>query len=277
MKKTILLLLLILIAYSCNSQLTDEINFKVQYKPGTRYNQTLEQTSESNVKYIGSEEILQKLKDKGIKNPTITKQQSKIETLFKTEKATIGDYFPLTLEFVNSTSSDGKKIIPDGTIIYGHSNIGSLPTLDSINSNQLDEEYKKTLLQTMQSTMSQISLPEKKLKIGDEFSRDIPLSIPVAGINIDMLITTNYKLVNIKNGVADFDISQTYKMRTVIEKYNVNATGSGKGKLLYDVASNFYLKYQTESEMHINMKLENFDIEIETKSGYKQTTIITKN
>lgn len=66
------------------------------------------------------------------------------------------------MEFINTTSNDGKKSIPDGTLIYGVGTIDDLPRLDSIVSKNLDENYKKALLQTLQSTFSQLSFPEKK-------------------------------------------------------------------------------------------------------------------
>lgn len=275
--RKIILLVLILTKIPCYSQTKNELTFNVQYKPKTKYSQTIEQTSHSEMKYSGSEEFLQKIKDKGIQNPTLTDKTSKIESVFKTGKLTDGTNFPLTMEFVKTTSSDGKKDIPDGTIIYGHGSIVSMPTLDSIVSKGLDEKFKKTLLQTMQSTFSQLSFPEKKVKVGESFSRESPLSIPIAGVIIEMTITTNYKLLNITNDIADFEVSQIYTMKSTITKYTINAIGSGKGKLLYDVSNNYFLKYQIDTEMGMNVKLENFDLDINSKSGYIQTIIITTN
>jgi hypothetical protein len=255
----------------------DGLIFKVQYNPETKYSQTIEQISHYDMKYSGSEEFLRKLKDKGVQNPTITDKVSMIESVLKTGKSTEGTNFPLTIEFVKTTSSDGKKEIPDGTLIYGHGSIGNMPTLDSIVSNGLDEGVKKTLLQAMQSIFSQLSFPEKKIKVGESFSIESPLSIPIAGVTIEMEITTNYKLLSITNEIADFDVSQVFTMKSTITNYNFKATGSGKGKLLYDVSNNCNLKYQIDTEIGMNMKLDNFDLDINSKSGFIQTTVITTN
>lgn len=275
--RKLILLLLTLTHFFCYSQKNNELIFKVQYKPETKYSQTIEQTSHSEMKYSGSEEFLQKLKDNGVQNPTITDKTSKIESIFKTEKLTPSKTFPLTMEFVKTTSSDGKKEIPDGTLIYGHGSIGNMPTLDSIVSSELDDEFKKTLLQAMQSTFSQLSFPEKKVKIGESFSRESPLSIPIAGVTIEMAITTTYKLLSITNGIADFDVSQIYTMKSTITKYTIKATGNGNGKLLYDVSNKYYLKYQINTVMGMNIELDNFAIDLNSKSGFIQTTIITPN
>ncbi|MEN9440107.1 MAG: hypothetical protein RLZ33_183, partial [Bacteroidota bacterium] len=282
--RKIIFLLLTLTQISCESQTNDihafkddELTFKVQYKPEKKYSQTIEQTSHTDIKYSGSEEFLQKLKDKGVQNPTITDKATKIESIFKTGKLTDGTNFPLTMEFIKTTSSDGKKEIPDGTLIYGHCSIGNMPTLDSIASDELDEEFKKALLQAMQSSLSQLSLPEKRVKVGESFSRESPLSMPIAGVTVEMTITTNYKLLGITNGIADFDVSQVYTMKSTITKHTIKATGNGKGKLLYDVSNNYYLKYQIDTEMGMNMKLDNFDLDLNSKSGFIQTTVITTN
>ena len=130
--KKINLLLFIMTLMSYNSQAQDELTFKVQYKPETKYTQTMELTSQTHLEYLGSQEFLQKLKDKGIKNPNIINTQSKTESIFKTGKLTNDTNFPLTMEFIKTTSLDGKKAIPDGTLIFGHGSIGNMPSLDSI-------------------------------------------------------------------------------------------------------------------------------------------------
>ncbi|MGQ7947138.1 DUF6263 family protein [Flavobacterium sp. WC2509] len=273
--KKIILLLITLTPLLCNSQSQNEVTFKVQFKPNTQYAQTIEQTTKNDMKYSGPAEFLQKLKDRGVQNPMITESQSKIESVFKTGKQTDGTNFPLTMEFVKTTPINGKKIIPDGTLIYGHGSNGNMPTLDSIVSKDLDENLKKTVLQSAQSTFSQLSFPEKRVKIGESFSIDSPLSIPIAGTTVDMTITTNYKLLNVKNGIADFDVSSVYTLKSNMTKYTINATGTSKGKLQYDVTKGYYTKYETDAEIKMQMKLENFEIDLNSKTGSIQTIVMT--
>ncbi len=271
----IILLFIMLAQLSCASQYQQGLIFRVQYKPETKYSQTIEQTSQSEIKYIGSKEFLQTLKDKNILNPTITKSHSIIEAIVSTGKLIDGMYFPLRMEFIKTTSNDGKTIIPNGTIIYGKSTVGNVPTLDSITSTGLNEEYKKVILQTMRGAFAQIKFPDKKLKVGDEFTIDSPLSIPIAEATVEMAITTNYKLISILNGIADFDISQVYAMKSKVIKYPIKATGNGKGKLLYDIANNFWRKYQIETEMEMNTTFDNFKLDTRSSGSLTQTTVIT--
>jgi hypothetical protein len=112
--------------------------------------------------------------------------------------------------------------------------------------------------------------------VGDVFDLDTPLSIPLANIQMDMTITTTYKLLSIKNNVADFDVSQVYTMKTSTTKFPMNATGTGKGKLLYDVVNNFNLNYQIDMEMSANVKIEKIEFDIKSKTGMIQSAIISK-
>lgn len=275
--KKITLALLTFTQISCNGQTNDELTFKVQYKPEKKYSNTIKQTSYSETTYSGSEEFLTLLKDKGVQNPTITNKKTTIESISKTGKSKDGTNFPLTIEIIKTTSSAEKKDIPDGLLIYGHGSNGNMPTLDSIVSKNIDEHFKKTLLQAMQSTFSQLNLPERKVKVGEKFSTETPLSIPVADMTIDMIITTNYKLLNITNDIADFDVSSVYTMKTSVTKYTIHATGNSKGKLLYDISNNYYLKYQTDTELEMNTKLDKFNLNIKNKSSYTQISTISKN
>lgn len=270
--KSILLLMLALTQISVHGQTTDGFTFRVQYKPETTYTQTLEQSSHSDIKYSGSKEFLQMLKNKGVQNPAVTDKISSTESVVKTGKVTDGDQYPLTIEFVKSTSSDGKNIIPNGTVIYGRGTTRAMPTLDSIASSGLSDDYKKTLLQAMRSTFSQLSFPEKKVKVGESFSIESPLTIPVAGVTIEMTITTTYTLLSVTNGIADIDVTQAYKMKTNVSKYTVSASGSGKGKMLYDDSIGTMIKYTMNTEMTADVKLEQFDLSIRSSNGFTQTT-----
>jgi hypothetical protein len=266
-------LLFISIGLSCNSQ--DMILFKVKYTPGTNYSQSINQATETTVKYSGSKEFLQDLKAKKVDNPTITKASSKTKSILKTGKLIDNKSFPVSIHFIETTSSDGKSPIPNGTVIYGTGSLEKFPALDSI-SGSLSDDIKKTLLQTMQKSFSQMDFPEQKVRVGETFSRQTPLTLPIAGITLEISITTTYKLINVKGNSAMFDISQVYTLKSTIKNYDVTMTGTGKGNLIYDIDYNFYKRYQIDTDMIINMKLDKFDLGLNSKSKFVQSVTITK-
>jgi hypothetical protein len=266
----------IFITISLNTYSQNELQFKIQYFPETVYNQTVTQTSENIITYSGSKEFLQKIKDKNIQNPTVTNSSTIIKTEFKTGKLNIKNNFPITMKFLNLTNSEGKKIIPDGTIIYGQGTIDDMPKLDSIVSEGMNNEFKKGLLETMQSTFSQITFPNRKLKIGESFSQETPLSLPVLNNTIEMTMLTNYKLISIENNLGNFEVSQIYTMKSNISNNEIVATGSGKGKIVYDIKNNFFLKYLTDGEIEMDVKMKDISIKMKSKNTYIQDVIISK-
>jgi hypothetical protein len=274
--KNVFLLLLVLSIQLSVAQTKNELLFKIQYNPETKYEQTLEQSNHMELKYAGEPDFMQTLKDKGVQNPTIVDSHSVIESVMKTGKLSNKTNFPLTIEFIKTTNSDNKVQIPDGTIIYGKGTLNNLPVLDSITSKGLSEELKKTIMQTMQSFFTQLNIPERKVKVGEVFDLDTPLSIPLAGMQMDMTITTTYKLLSIKNNVGDFDVSQVYTMNTSATQFPMNATGTGKGKLLYDTVNNFNLNFQIDMQMTANMKFEKIELDLISKMGMNQLAKISK-
>jgi len=278
MKKILLFILVSLptLHYGQSGQVLD---FKIGYAPKMAYHQIVEQSSETELHYFASPEILEKLKNNGVENPTLGKTLTIMESVFKTGNAAKDGFFPVTIEFLKSTNSDKKTIIPDGTFIYGKASASSMPQLDSIVSKDLDASFKETLLKTMQNMFSQIALPEQKLKVGESFVQETPLSIPVAGISFDMKISTTYKLISMTKETANFDIIQKYILNVVItegQQYNITADGSGTGKLLYDIPNHFATSFKLDIGLSFDLKQEKFSLKVKSNSGFNQTVKISK-
>lgn len=259
------------------SQKKNEVTIKARHMPKTTYNQKVVLTTDLKMVYTGSAEFLENIKKQGMENPMIVSTVKETEIRTVTGAVSKENTFPLTMEFVDSKSSDGKKYIPDGTIIYGKGFTDKLPVLDSIASDGLEESLKQLILQTSQSLLSQIKVPEKTLKIGDSFSIDNPITIPIASITMNMTMTTTYKLLSVKKGIAEFDMSLVYKVNAEIKDYPINATGTGKGKMFYNIDKSFYDKYELVSEMAMQMKQDDFGLDLTTRNSYNMTNVITKN
>lgn len=271
--KNIYLLIFVFIPFLIFGQ---SVDFKIKYTPQTKYLQKVKQSIENTLYYTASDNILEKLKNSGVQNPTVTTNVNTIESVFKSGKLQGDGSFPVSIEFLSSINSENKTVIPNGTLIYGKGTISKMPILDSIVSKDLDENFKKNLLQTVQSTFSQLDLPEKKIKIGESFSQETPFIIPIAGTSLEMILTTTYKLVSIVNKSANFDISILYTMKISVEKYNIKGSGTGKGNMSYDTVNHFPTKYDLDTEMVFDMKQEAFNIQVKTKSGFYQTVQILK-
>ncbi|MBZ4034411.1 hypothetical protein K6T82_06520 [Flavobacterium sp. 17A] len=276
MKK--LLLLLFISGTFCNyGQSNQVLDFKAGYSPESNYLQTTFNSSDYEVLYSGSEKFLDVLKQNGTTNPTKIKNAFNLETISKTGKIDKSGNFPITIEYLKSLDANGKTIIPNGTMLYGKASSSAMPVMDSIVSKGMEESFKQTIFQTVQSTFSQVILPQKKLKVGESFIQENPLTLPVAGINIEMQITTTYTLksMNSKNGF--FDVSQTYTIKMSDARFETTGAGVGKGNLIYDIPNHFISENTLGMDFDLHVKHPDFNLDMKSKSDFKQTCQITKN
>lgn len=268
MKKLLLLSVFFLISCENHAQ---EILFKVAYKPNLIYRQSMESTSKNIVTYLGPNELLKRLEERKLENPKVTERKNYMKSTNSTGSLKKGQ-FPLTIKF----EGDEKSMVPGGTAVYGHVITGKTPELDSINAPKLDSIYKIDFLSTMRKVISQISLPEQKIKVGKSFVREMPINIPVGKFNFNMMNTIIYKLKKIENNKAYFDIVQGYGINSKNTDLSMKANGSGSGQIVYDIENTFYLLYELNSSISMQVSNEEMSFKVVTESSTKQTTNISK-
>jgi hypothetical protein len=276
MKKTFLLNLLILFT-SINANAQDFLIFKVRYKPQTKYYQTFTINSKSSNTFSGSEEVLKRLNEKGVKNPTTTTRFIDSESITMTGKLNSKNFFPVTMEYVKAQKLNGEEIVPQGTLVYGKGTLDNMPVLDSVASNTINAEFKKFYLKSLNDLMSQITYPIKKLKIGESFIHENPLSMPGSKENLEMIIKTEYKLVSIKNNLGYFDIKQVYSMKSEISQKDFKGKGTGTGTMVYDIQNNFFQKYNLKNETEMDFSMNGLQLNIKSETETLQDIKISKN
>jgi len=276
MKNTLLLFLISfpIFSYGQSSKILD---FKAGYSPETTYNQITSNASDYEVLYAGSEKFLENLKQNGVVNPTKIKNSFNLETLSKTGKSDKSGNFPITIEYLKSIDVNGKTIIPNGTLLCGKTSLSTMPQMDSIVSKGMEESFKNIIFQTVKSTFSQLVMPQKKLKIGESFVQQSPLTLPIAGINIEMVITTTYNLKSMNSKNAFFDITQTYTMKMSDSRFETNGAGLGKGNLIYDIPNHFITENTLVMDFNLDLKSTDFTLQLKSKSDFKQTSEVSKN
>jgi hypothetical protein len=277
MRKTIPILLL-LIQFSCSKPAPkpEGLILKVQYQPESKYLISTIRGTETVITYSGQQIAMQKLKSMHIQNPTISKVRTKTDTELVTTERLKDNKIPVSITYKKTESLDGKGEIPEGTIIFGEIKANQLPVFNSIASSLLDFDQKTQLMQMVKSTFDQFNFPEQRLKIGDQFSMDRPVSIPMEGSEIQTVITTSYKLLSITNGMAQFEINQKYQMTPQMMDNSFTGKGIGKGQLFYDIANNLIINYSIKTEVEMNKKLDYFEFDLKTINEISQTTQIIK-
>ena len=275
--RKIIPILLLLIQFSCSTPTPkpEGLNLRVQFQPETKYLVSTIRGTETVITYSGQEIAMKELKRMNIKNPTISKVKTKTDTEMLTGERLKDGKFPISIKYNKTISLDGQNEIPEGTLIFGEIINDQLPTFNTV-SGTLNFDQQTQLLEIVRNTFDQFKFPEKLLKIGDQFSMDRPASLPMEGSEIKTVISTTYKLLRINNGMAQFEISQEYKMDPVMMDNSFIGKGNGKGQLNYDIANSLISDYSIKTELVMNKKLDYFEFDLKTINEFSQTTQIAK-
>jgi len=278
MKRLFSPLILVLIIFSCSKPKQPEgLILKLQYQPQTKYKITTIRGSETVVRYSGTEIAMQKIKSMNIENPTISKVNTKTYTELITGETLNDKSYPVSLLYKKSNNLNGENEIPEGTVVFGTIKSGHLPTFHTIASDALNFDQKTQLMENVRSNYDQFDFPAKRLKVGDQFSIDRKVSLPMEGSVIETVITSTYKLVGSKKGIAQFTISQSYKMNPKMMDNSFKGNGSGNGSLTYNIKDSLIIAYSIETSLEMHKKLDYFEFDLKTFNDIRQTTQIIKD
>lgn len=275
MRLTIAVLLLFSL-FSCTKSKPEGLILNVQFQPEKTYGISTIRGTETVITYSGQEIAMQKLKSMRVQNPTISKIRTKTDAELVTGKRSADSSFRISLIYQKIRSLDGKNEIPEGTVVQGEIKNNELPAFNKVVSNTLTIDQRIQLLQTVENIFEQYRFPEQRLKTGEQFSVDRPASMPMEGSIIDIVVTTNYKLLRIQNDLAEFELSQSYRMTPQMMDNSFTGTGSGKGQLSYDIANCVITDYSIKTELKMNKKLDYYEFDLKSINEFSQTTRMDK-
>jgi hypothetical protein len=250
---------------------------KVYIKPSSLYTQVAHNTSCSEIKFVGAKIYLDDLRTKGIPNPTVKKDSSEHTTLMSTGPVGTHNSFPVTINIDNPYMTGTGKADQDKITVYGRCSLGNMPIIDSVSSKtNLDSNMKRTLLQSLEISLSRLTLPEQKIRTHESFSKTEPIKVPMGdNKTMDVDLTTTYRLVSIDDDVANFVMGEVYTAK--VDRTNKTyVLGKGRGKFTYNVKKNYYISYQTMDTLTMHVRYnENITLDIKSINGYDMNTSIT--
>ena len=278
MARLLLTLLTIATLTSCGQ---DKVTFKTYFKPNKVYKTIMTTSSETEVDFTGNQEKIERIKANGTKLPMIVLGTSESTTTTTTGSLTTGKTFPARVIFEKATTSqklnDKESKVDNsmsGLIIEGFYENGNRLKIDKMISDTMDEETKRIIKSTLEQVQEKIKFPEDPMKLGDTFKQELPMQIPIAGLDpIKLVIVTNYKLTEIKTDKAIFDFSQNVVLDISSKQTNVSATGEGKGFSEFDIINNTTTKY--ESDLTMTMTTTANDLIISAKINSKSRQVVT--
>ncbi|WP_339608263.1 hypothetical protein [uncultured Roseivirga sp.] len=253
----------LLILTSMASWAQESVVFKTKFKPNKKYKTQVKTTSYTEIEFIADQEIMDRLKSQGVELPIITESETNMSTDIITHELDKNGEFTATMEYgkmISNTTINGKTTTEEkpysGMKILGKYDVDNKFKVDSIIGEKVSQQMRTVLKTTLESVQQAIKFPEKPMKVGETFTSEIPMTIPMEGMNpISVKIDIEYLLTEIKEGKAFFNIKQTVGLDMSQEQLNIIASGTGAGTAQFDIKENFLTKYQSELSMSMTIKI----------------------
>lgn len=234
----------------------EAIHFTMGLLPNNSYDQSVSQKIKIELNLDSSSaEIIAKMEAGGMKNPTTQEQETNMETVIKsgTLNRQTGK-MPVVMSIIKADEKLS-KILNQDTKFIGSARMNELPVYDSISGITLDDNQKQIMLKTM-SSLSQINLPNKSLKPGQSDTIHTPISIPVAGVNMQMDYVTVYLLKSIQGKTAFFDVTANFILNMEVKDLPVGGSGSGNGSMEYDLDKHYPALYKLKYQIFMRIAKE---------------------
>jgi len=261
MKKLIYLSLLLVIV---KAEAQKGVVFKMKYLPDHSYDGSISLNLNCNVAVSGDSAIVNKLKAQGFSQPMVLDVKLKMIGDTKSGSISADSFFPLTLKFKPnelSANLNGKDLpIPmkgnTEIAIYGKANADGKIQIDSVSGQKSKDTSDKKMSQMMNLFQKMVKFPDHPLHIGDTFTQEVPLNIPMQGTNLSSNAKTVYKLTKIDNGKAYFDILQNINITIPIKEDSVELMGEGTGAMVFDIKNNFPVNYESNVSLKLTAKIK---------------------
>lgn len=267
MKKLIICLLLAFGIYQLKAQ--ESVTFKMKYSPDKNYDANVNMDMNFKVTLAGDTAIINKLKSQGIAQPMALNMEMTMKGNVKTGPANTSKTFPIAINFhfdKMDMAINGNAIpiptdkLKSNTTIFGHVGVDGKIKADSIGGGKLKDTSEKAVSQMLNNIQNNIKFPDHPLRVGDTFTQDMPMNIPIAGNNLNASSKTVYKLVSIANGNGYFDVDQSMDMKVPVKNDSITLAGTGKGKVIYNLKESFMTDFTTDMELKFDGKISTLQI-----------------
>jgi hypothetical protein len=260
-----------------------KIVFKAKVSPNKTYLTTLKTSSRNELDFIADQEIIDRIKKKGIELPMITESETDMAVDIVTSNRNKNGEFSAKMQYgkITSTTTQNGETKTENKPYSGMEIIGKYDSknkfkVDSITGGNQSEQMKKDLIAMLENVQQSVKFPKKSMKIGDSFKNDLPLTIPVENMNpIYIKITIEYTLTRIEGNIAFFDLKQNIGLDISQEQINVNADGEGTGVAEYNIQEHYLTKNASEIAMNMTVKInEKATMKIKTLIKSEQNVVI---
>ncbi len=288
MKKFALLLLLCYAALYAKAQ--NAVLFKIKYLPSHTYKMAMKMDMGMDMSVSADSATMAKMKASGTKQPMVMQMNSTNSAEIKTGPLTPKRTFALKM----TTKPEVTKVTMNGAALpmsqqsltaqtyEGECDADGKFHINSSTGGAANEQVKAALIAMINKLQGDIKFPEKPMKVGESFTMEAPMNVPVSGLNLDMVVKTIYTLTAIKENLAYFNMGMFMNIDINTQKdgvpINAKGQGSGTGKFVYSMKNNFATNMTSDMTMDLNMgvKDQKMDMKMRMKSDIQNTIAAIK-
>jgi len=232
--------------------------FKMKYLPGLIYTSTQTINSLTQIDFTGDKAELDKLPVTRL--PIVLQNKNNLKYTVKTGTPNFQKNFSGIVQYLYASNKqliNGNETADVDTLkgkVFLGLFLNGVFYLDSTKKLQIPDSLKKFVAATINSI--KIIFPDKALKPGDSFIQDVPITMPVPGKTVTLNTHIIYKLTDIKNGAAFFDVTQTADFKTHTDQGDMEISGNGEGHIFYDMQYGFFRVYQNTLNLKFTLKTD---------------------
>ena len=178
----------------------------------------------------------------------------KAQTKTRIQNKTIVKKSPLNGISVEGYYIDESKFVPTPNCLDG-----------------LSDSIKQSIFKSVSESQNQILFPAEQLKIGDKFTRNKSVQIPVSGLKpINCIISTEFTLVDTISRVAHFSINQNINQDSSKSNPSIDFNGVGSGDILFDKEDSFIISQIINNAISVKFKSDNLYVIINQNNSLNQ-------
>jgi len=237
----------------------NEVLFQVKYKPNKTYITEMVNNMQMDMNVDSAKK--KQTESTGMKPPMHVNMLQEMTLSTKTGAVAPDKRIPLTMTYDKldvSMTMNGKEMKQPnkfvGMQIKGYASEEGKVNIDAIEGNS-DTATKAALQKMISEVLRNVEFPNKAMRIGDTFTQEVPMEMPMNGTTLNMLTNLTYTLKEVKESQAFFDYTQSLSLNFEVANGNTTATGSGSGTMIYDMPANYITGSTGDMIMDINMQM----------------------
>jgi hypothetical protein len=264
-----------------------QVLFKISVLPNTNYSSVTKMDMNMEMTMVGDSAFTNMVGKKGLKFPMVMQMQTGFNSSVKTGIANLQKEIPFTMNIqtlpskMTMNGTDTNIPVPTTSqTYYGVYTDGIKAKIDSVAGKKMDENLKASIIKMIEGITGNIKFPEKPMKVGDTFTQDVPMDMPMGTFAAKIICKTTYKLISIENNKAFFDLNYVITMDMTVQKMTIDLSGDGDGKLVYNMDFSYMDSMTNNMNMIFSMvmpQLAKVTMNGKAKVSTNLQTTISKN